>query len=159
MLGLGALGLERWSVWSCELKRAGGGEPSYWIDTLREARARADGGLRFLIGADQASAFHRWRDPREILALARPVVIPRGGVGSPAALVESMAPSEAWSARELDAWASWFVQTPEIDVSATAIRAALGDRARRERPIDHLDANVHAYILRHGLYLDGSADD
>ncbi len=159
MLGLAALGLERWSVWTHELDRATGGEPSYWIDTLREARSRFEGELRFLIGADQAVAFHLWREPREILDLARPVVLPRRGIGSAAELADSMAPGEAWSAREIDAWKSWLVPTTEISVSASAIREALADPARRGAPIDHLDANVHAYILRHGLYRGGSADD
>ena len=159
MLGLAAIGLERWSVWTHEIDRATGGEPSYWIDTLREARSRFDGELRFLIGADQAVAFHRWREHREILELAQPLVAPRCDLGTPDALNAAMEAIDLWSARELDAWRSWFVQTPQIDVSATAIRAALRDPSRRAEPIEGLDASVHAYILRHGLYLDGSADE
>lgn len=158
MLGLGCVELDRWSIWTAELDRAAPGQPSYWVDTLREAKCLCANELRFLIGADQALAFHRWREARAILELGRPVVIPRGGISTPDDLHEALEQTGAWDLRELDMWASWFTPTPEIDVSATAIREALADPKRRDAPIEGLDPRVHAYIVRNGLYR-GSADD
>ena len=158
MLGLGSVELGGASIWTAELDRAIPGQPSYWVDTLREARDQCEGELRFLIGADQALAFHRWREARAILELAHPIVIPRGGTSTAEDLQGALAQTGAWEARELDMWLSWFAPTPEIDVSATAIREALADPKRRDAPIEGLDRRVHAYILRHGLYR-GSADD
>jgi nicotinate-nucleotide adenylyltransferase len=163
MLGLGALAIEGWSIWRAELDRAGRGEPSYWIETLRQAREGGAGELWFLIGADQAAAFHRWREARAILELARPLVAPRGEIGDADSLARALTATGAWSEDEVEAWRGWFVPTPVHDVSATAIRGALADPARREKPIAGLDPRVQAYILERGLYQrtggDGSAGD
>lgn len=158
MLGLALLRIERASVWTVEIERTKPGQASYWIDTLREAGELCPGELRFLIGADQALAFHRWREAREILDTARPVVIPRGSISTAEGLRAELERLGVWDRQELDRWASWFTPTGELNVSATAIREALADPARREAPIEGLDPRVHAYILRHDLYR-ASADD
>ncbi|MFG0260197.1 MAG: nicotinate-nicotinamide nucleotide adenylyltransferase, partial [Phycisphaerales bacterium JB041] len=76
MLGLVAGGLARASVWTDELDRAAARAPSYWIETLRRARTiRPHARLWFLIGADQATEFHRWREAPEIVRLASPLVV------------------------------------------------------------------------------------
>ncbi|MFI4897302.1 MAG: nicotinate-nicotinamide nucleotide adenylyltransferase [Phycisphaerales bacterium JB059] len=155
MLGLGALAIDGWSIWRAELDRSALGEPSYWIDTLRQAREAGAGELRFLIGADQAVAFHRWREARAILELAHPVVAPRAEIGDAETLAGAVGGTGAWSDAEVEAWRGWFVPTSVCDVSATAIRAALADPARREGPIEGLDPRVHRYILERGLYRSG----
>ncbi len=161
MLRLAIADLDRASIWTEELDRSSATQASYWIDTLERAAALGAADIRFLIGADQALAFHRWREARRILGLARALVLPRGGLDSPGALVEAMRGVGVWSEGELERWREGFVRTPVIEVSATAIRDALGDPAQREKPIEHLDERVRAYIVEHGLYppVEASADE
>lgn len=145
--------------WICtdEVDRAGSEHsPSYWVDTLERVRGTAGGArdVRFLIGADQAAVFHRWREPRRILDLAAPVVIPRGGIVTADDLVRELrspqmpvkagpSPIE-WTRDELDRWAASFVAIEPIGVSSTAVREG------RARPED-LPPRVAAYLREHGL--------
>jgi nicotinate-nucleotide adenylyltransferase len=62
--------LSRW-----ELDR---GEPSYTVETTRWARDRY-GDLIFLVGADQFAQLATWREPDEVLRLARLGVATRPG--------------------------------------------------------------------------------
>ncbi len=173
MLRIVCEGIGRTAVWTDEIDRAEASDrASYWVDTLRRARAaRGVGGgagsppllhapageqgaeLRFLIGADQAVAFHRWRDFRDILGLAAPVVVPRGDVPTADDLCDRLRGVGVWTHAEVDRWRSWMAPTEIIDASATDIRGALHDPGRRGRPIEHLDEGVRAYIVREGLYL------
>jgi nicotinate-nucleotide adenylyltransferase len=64
--------------WEREHGRAGG--PSYMIDTLRRLKRvlpRENITLRLLIGSDQVAEFHRWKEPRKVIALAEPLVLVR----------------------------------------------------------------------------------
>jgi len=61
-----------------ELDRAG---PSYTVDTLRAFQERYPSDRLFLIlGFDSLLDLPRWKDYREILAGARPLVVPRLGL-------------------------------------------------------------------------------
>jgi nicotinate-nucleotide adenylyltransferase len=132
-------------IWTDELDRASAGEPSYWINTVRRARDALGPGapLRFLIGADQAVEFHRWREARAIIALAAPAVLARAEIDTPAALAGAMARSGFWTEAELGAWAGWLVDVGALAAASTA--------ARRGEPTP-LPEPVAAYIRRHGLY-------
>lgn len=58
-----------------ELSRDG---PSYTVDTLRALRAELpDTPLCLILGMDAFAGFLSWREPREILALAHLVLVPR----------------------------------------------------------------------------------
>lgn len=71
----------RFAVDDLELRRAG---PSYSVDTLRALRTRyPEGPLFFLMGADQARELHSWREPAEVVRLARVAVLSRGGEAVP----------------------------------------------------------------------------
>jgi len=125
MLVAGLRGVERAAVSTIELDRAPDG-PSYTIDTLRQLRgllgSRAS--LRLLIGADQARAFHRWRQPREVIALAEPVVMTRAGVAEAwAEIAGSMRGN--WTREELEAWRSRLIQVTPVEGSASEARALL----------------------------------
>jgi len=149
MLTLAVSHLPRCSVWTDEIDRAAAGEPSYTIDTLRRLRDWLDGHdgddvrLRLLIGADQAAAIDRWREPAAIVALAEPLVMARVAGGAEEAPPKLPAHLGDWSARMLP--------VPKLDASSTAARAALaaGDEASLRRL---LDAPVLAYIRSNGLY-------
>lgn len=114
-----------------ELRRAG---PSYTVDTLRELAARHPGDeLVLLIGADNLREIPGWREPAEILRLARVAVLSRDGAGVPP---DAPIPAPA-------------VAVPRVDVSATEVRrrAAAGETIRYLVP----DA-VRALVERRGLY-------
>ena len=135
-----AVGREpRLTVSDLELRRPG---PSYTVDTLR-ALHEADPGreLTFILGADVARTLARWREPHEILALARLAVAERDGTAQReirAALVGLGA------AGRLE-----FLDMPPIDVSSSEVR----ERVAAGETIDGLvPAPVAAYIIEHGLY-------
>lgn len=135
-------------VWTDEIDRAESGEPSYWVRTLERARGLigADRELRFLIGADQAVSFHRWKEPERILALAVPVVINRGEVQTRGDLDDAL---EGTPFRETltEAWCD----VPKLDISATDVREALAHPETQDlRGL--LDPRVSAYITERGLY-------
>lgn len=146
MVRLATARVPRCAVWTDEIDRGG---PSYWIDTLRRAVRVAPAGaeLRFLIGSDQAAAFHRWKDFRDILDIAEPVVMLRPPHRSGAGVIREMRKTGAWTKGELDQWAGWIEGDAVMDASSTAVRGALA----RGEPVD-LARPVKAYIARRGLY-------
>jgi nicotinate-nucleotide adenylyltransferase len=148
MLELAFRGHPGVSICTAELERAGDdpATPSYTIDTLRELRAALgpDAELRLLMGADQAAAFHTWRDPRGILAIATPAVMLRAPIDTADALAQSLKPH--WSEAECARWRSWIVPAPVVPISATAIRDGASSSASVLAPA------VAAYAQLRGLY-------
>ncbi|MBX3359636.1 MAG: nicotinate-nicotinamide nucleotide adenylyltransferase [Phycisphaeraceae bacterium] len=160
LLEIALRGVARGAVWRDELERAAGG-PSYTVDTLARLRRSVDaaggGGvpLRLLIGSDQARQFHRWKAPREIIAMAPPLVMRRSGE-SAEELRRALEESGAWDALVLAAWESWQVDAGRSDASSTRARELLA-----RSPVDRgallrvLDPEVLAEIERRGLYRGG----
>lgn len=159
MLQLAAAEFRRTAVWTDELDRArtlGGRGPSYWIDTLRRARAvlPPKTELRFLIGADQAVQFHRWRQFRGILELSAPMVMLRAPGASADDLIWALRHTGVWTEDELEAWRQWIVPMSLAEPSSTAARDLLrsGDEAGAAQL---LNPAVLAYIRERGLYREG----
>lgn len=152
MLRLALAGMDRVCIWTHELDRP---PPSYTVDTLRVLRSAVGAApeVRLLIGADQAAAFHRWRSPREIIALAEPVVVPRDPCADAAALAAALRETGAWNGAEITAWTRRLLPVPLVGISATRVRDLL---RRRPRPIDALrpllPAGVLGYIEGNNLY-------
>lgn len=162
MLRLALEGVERAAVWTDEIDRARAAstnaESSYSVHTLRRARAWLDDHgmsgvpLRLLIGADQALSFHRWRDPRDILRLAAPVVMVRNGAGADArTLGDGLALSEFWRADEIETWKNCVVRMARMDVSSTQTREALS-KGDWEKAARWLHPKVIAWIRAGGIY-------
>lgn len=130
---------------------------SYTVDTVRWARERLPAGarLRLLIGADQAAEFHRWKQAREIVSLAEPLVMLRGPVETADALIERMRASGAWSEEELAAWRGRVVDVGTMDVSATAVREAAA-RGEWERVEAMTGPGVARIIRERGVYGGGT---
>jgi nicotinate-nucleotide adenylyltransferase len=159
MLSLATSAIPRSAVWTDEIDRARTATaPSFTVDTLFRARAWLDHhglsgcGVRLLIGADQAVAFHTWRDPRDILRLATPAVMVRGDLSSAASLVRKIEDTGYWKPKELDMWRNAIVPVGLIDVSATQVRTALarGDEGTLSKL---LHPDVANFIRQRGLYL------
>lgn len=124
-------GDSRFQADDIELRRPG---PSYTVDTLRSLAERHPGAeLVLLIGADNLREIPGWREPGEILRLARLAVLSRDGAGVPP---DAPVPADA-------------VEVTRVDVSATEVRrrAAAGETIRYLVP----DA-VRALVERRGLY-------
>lgn len=151
MLRAALEGQGRASISTLELERSAG--PSYTVDTLRALHSLLPGGttLRLLIGADSAGAFHRWREAREVIALAEPVVMLRRPAESADMLIEAMRPH--WSPADLEAWRRRIADVPMIDASATEIREWLRSPvANLSRLEEALSPAVLGVIRSRGLY-------
>lgn len=165
MLRLALESLPMACVWTDEIDRAATHDgptptptptPSFTIDTLRRARAWLDHHapqvvLRLVIGADQAAQFHRWREPREIIQLASPLVMGRRGVATPEQILRSLLASDFWTHDEIDQWRSRIhgLRDEGIELSATQVREAIA--SGRDVP-DLIQPQVLAYIRSRGLY-------
>ncbi|MEX1140791.1 MAG: nicotinate-nucleotide adenylyltransferase [Thermoleophilaceae bacterium] len=88
---------------------------SYTVDTLRALRESAPADdLTLILGADQALRLREWREPENVLRLARVAVAERGGVGRAdvVAALEGIEGAGSVVAFEM----------PRIDVSSTLVR-------------------------------------
>lgn len=123
---------------------------SYTADTLRQLLAELgeDCELYFITGTDQVRQLSAWREPDQVLQLARLVVVTRPGYDAPLALLDAILPGAAARARQLE--------VPQLGISATTIRSRLA----AGRSIRYLvpDA-VREYILAHSLYAPANAPD
>jgi nicotinate-nucleotide adenylyltransferase len=110
MCRLAALGDPALEVSDIECERDG---VSYTVDTLRELSG-PERELTLLLGADQAAALASWREPEEVLRLARVAVASRSGMDREGVL------------RRLGGLAGHerieFFDMPRLDVSSTMVR-------------------------------------
>lgn len=152
MLELALEGHDRCGIWTDEIDRAVAGEPSYWVYTARRARTMLgpDADLRFLIGADQAVGFHRWREPRGILESVRPVVLLREPWTHPERVINELEQAMFWNDEELQVWREAIVDVGTLDVSSTEIRHDL--EGRLGVPPGWMDERVLAYIEDERLF-------
>ena len=143
MLALFLAGEPGVSVWDVELGRSG---PSYTVDTLRQLRALVPlpAALFLILGEDNLSGFARWRAAEEIVALAQPIVVHRGGV-------ERAAEHELddLSPRARTRLALGRLACPPLDASSTEIRGELASGV--EVPA-RLPPKLAQYVRAHGLY-------
>ena len=136
MVSLALAGEPRFKLETCELRRRG---PSFTLDTVRELQAAQPGEEWFLIiGQDQYTGLHTWRDWRELVSLVTLVVAKRPGV-------------HAWPHPDLLRAEQRAVPLPMMDVSSTDIRA----RISQGLTIDELvPPAVARYIEQNNLYRD-----
>jgi nicotinate-nucleotide adenylyltransferase len=120
------------SVCALEIDRGG---VSYTVDTLRALHAsHAETELTLIVGADVAGTLHSWREPAQLLALARLAVAARPGTPEPP-LPDGVRAS--------------MLEMPAIAVSSSMVR----ERAARGEPIEEfVGAAVAGYIAEHHLY-------
>ncbi len=127
------------SVCPLELERRG---PSYTVDTLRELHAREpEHELTFILGGDMALTFGGWREPGEIVRLARLAVAEREAAREEIARALRDVPG---ALERTDVF-----PMPRLEVSSSEVRG----RVRAGGPIRHLvpDA-VGELIAAAGLY-------
>jgi nicotinate-nucleotide adenylyltransferase len=141
MLELVAADNPRFAVSALELERPA---PSYTVETLRTLRLTHGPGcdMWLLLGVDAVNTLDRWREPAEILRLARLVVMSRSEVREPDWTVLGAIIPDAKGRVDL-------LAVPDVDVSSRELRrrAAAGEPIRYQVP-----DRVCAYIARHRLY-------
>jgi nicotinate-nucleotide adenylyltransferase len=139
MVRLAIAGEPGFELCRLDLDRPG---PHYTVDLLRIVSGIYPGAeLWFLIGGDSLADLLRWRDPQQIIELARLAVVRRPGSPPDWTALDAALP-------DLRGRIDW-IDTPPIDISGTEIRR----RVRDGEPIDELlPAAVARYILENGLY-------
>ena len=137
---LAAAGEPGVGVSEVETERAG---PSWTVDTLRELHAREpEHQLTFILGGDMAVSLGTWREPEEIVRLARLAVAERGK-HSREQIAHALGAIPG-AAEQTDVFSM-----PRLDVSSSDLRG----RVRSGAPIRHLVPDAVAeYIEREGLY-------
>lgn len=134
MIKLAVDGIPFFDYSDIEVKKGG---VSYSIDTLRELKKHYSE-LELLIGYDNIFSFHTWKEPDEILNLAKIIVLRRKSSHPPQ--FEDKYYHQAV-----------FVQTRGIEISATDIR----ERVKNGMPINFLvPPAVIKYIYEHKLYVE-----
>jgi nicotinate-nucleotide adenylyltransferase len=139
MCSLAVQGVPELGVCTLELERPG---PSYTIDTLRSIHdGEPDAELTLIVGADMARTLGSWREPREILKLARLAVAERDG-STRREVLDALTPLGG-DGRAM------FLEMPRHDVSSSLVRRRLTTGG----PIDELvGPAVAQYISQHQLY-------
>lgn len=153
----------RFEVSDVELRRPG---PSYTVETLAELRPR--GALYLVIGSETFLDLLNWRDPAQIVRLARLVVVPRNSTGfdleAPAAqkvlkqleLPAFVRPQESGSAPASAAEAGARGPAAPLLVHAASLPISGSDLRRRARDgrslAYRMPESVSAYIREHRLY-------
>ncbi|MDR1520671.1 MAG: nicotinate (nicotinamide) nucleotide adenylyltransferase [Planctomycetota bacterium] len=137
----------RLSVDGIELSRPG---PSYSIDTIRQLTAgQPENRYRLIIGSDMARTFASWRDFRQLLRLAPPLVAERPAVplsGPAETPYPGMTRAEAASLS-----AGRFAMRP-VDTSSTGARRLLLEGAPESELLRHLTRPVLDFIRQKKLY-------
>ena len=130
---------DRIDVSDIEIEREG---TSFTVDTLRELRETApENDLTLIVGADVAQGLSSWKEPEEVLSLARIAVTERAGVGHKS-VIEAMGALAA--SGQVD-----FFEMPRMDVSSSAVR----QRLSHDEPVRYLLTDpVREEIERRGWY-------
>jgi len=119
--------------------------PSYTVDTLQILQQEHPGAeLLFLLGSDSLAHLAGWRDPARLFGMAEFLFAPRRGWPAPALAAFRAALPEPLRAL----FRARFLDMPEVDLSSTALRAAL---ARGESPAG-IQPAVLDEIRRRGCY-------
>lgn len=139
MLALALQGRRDRRISLCELDRPG---PSYTVDTLREfARTFPGSELTFLLGTDALAGFARWKEPAEIVRLARLAAFVR----------EPFGPDRAFADPEVAAFRNsvLILDSVRVTISSSELRRAL---SRGGSLTGRTPAPVEEYIAKQGLY-------
>ncbi|MBX3409070.1 MAG: nicotinate (nicotinamide) nucleotide adenylyltransferase [Phycisphaeraceae bacterium] len=145
-------------VWCEEVGRAG---LSFTFDTVARLSEQVEPGCRIwlVIGADQASQFHKWHRVEELLARVQVLIAPRPPLTDPAAVIHAMRASGAWGEAMLARFGEGVLDLPVSEVSSTALRGAVAAGMPTDLGAGSLATGVDAYIKAAGLYSRRVADN
>lgn len=138
MVALATAGRPDWSISFDELDRE---PPSYTVDTLRDFSARfLNDELWLLMGTEALASFGRWREPEEIVRLARIAAFHR----EPFVGGRLHVPKVAGLENRLEVF-----DGGSFKISSTDLR---DDLARGGTPAGRVPEPVAEYITKHRLY-------
>jgi len=141
MLALALSGRPDWSISLLELDREG---PSFTVDTLRDLSARSlHEELWLLMGTDALAGFARWKEPAEILRLARVAAFYRDPFRGDGFVL----PAVEGASERVEVF-----DAGSVKISSTELRRDLAGGAN---PAGRVPAAVAEYITKHGLYIPG----
>ncbi len=141
MLRLATQGLEGFSISTVELKRKG---ISYTVDTARTLIQELGERPTFLMGADSALTLHLWKEPDELIKIAKFIVIDRASKGNE---VKTYLKERFPQLKKGEDYI--IVSIRRVDISSTEVR----QRVKEGRSIKWLvPQEVEEYILSKGLY-------
>jgi nicotinate-nucleotide adenylyltransferase len=122
--------------------------PHYTVDALTILRkVYPSTEMWFLIGGDSLRDLPHWRNPTQIITLARLAVLSRPGYKPNLDQLATKLPP-ADEPVDLSQRVDWLLG-PSLDLSSSALR----ERARRGLPLRYLvPPSVEAYARKHGLY-------
>jgi len=142
MLALALFGRPDWSLSLCELDRE---PPSYTVDTLRTLATDHPGDeLWLLMGTDTLAGLGRWKQPEEIVRLARVAAFYR----EPYSGERLEVPPVAGLANRLEVF-----DAGSVRISSTELREDLG---RGGHAAGRVPGPVAEYITKQGLYGSGA---
>lgn len=174
-----------WGVWTDEVDRAeeNPGTPSYSVETAERLRSLLDQSgltnvrLRWIIGADQALALHRWHHPARFIELANPLVLLRPEADQHAGdadwqadaqrLLSALRATGTWDEQAMNAWAKRICPGPLLNISSSRVRELLrvltraegGENPQARPPAEHeLSTLIHpaaAEFIRQGRLYSG----
>jgi nicotinate-nucleotide adenylyltransferase len=134
MAELAFAGVPHAVVDSCEVNRGGA---SYTIDTLKELHvAHPNANFTLIIGQDQLTAFHTWKDYAEILKMATIAVALRGSSGGSIMVPQDIAYTP--------------IEFAPQAVSSSDIRQMI--RLKDDQFAAKMNTSVVRYIHDHALY-------
>ena len=143
MLALALQGRPDWRIALDELDRE---PPSYTVDTLRALAARSlPGDLWLLMGTDMLAHLDRWKEPEEIVRLARIAAFHREPFVGDGLRV----PDIAGLPNRLEVF-----DAGSVNISSSGLRA---DLARGGSAEGRVPEPVAEYITKQGLYRSGAA--
>ena len=128
-------------------------QPSWTVETLRKLLTApgAPDEIWLLLGADSLEELPTWREPEEIVRLARLAVYPRPGWDAATAAASLSPTSAAWRA----AGRLVFLDGPRLALSSSEIR----ERVYRGRSVRFLVPEpVRALMIAHRLYREPGAE-
>ncbi|MBL0870522.1 MAG: hypothetical protein IBJ18_08105 [Phycisphaerales bacterium] len=172
-----------WGVWTDEIDRAREhpGAPSYSVHTAERLRSTLDSNgltnvrLRWIVGADQALALHRWHQPARFIELADPIVLLRPDTQHASSntdwqaaadrLLSALQQTHAWDEEAMRSWSKRICPGPLLTISSTRVRELLHTLARPDHEVNsrakHLAHSelatlihpaVAEYIQKRGVY-------
>lgn len=141
-----ALALAEHRDWTISFEELDREPPSYTVDTLRALSARYGAEeLWLLMGTDALARLSRWREPREIVRLARIAAFHREPfVGDGLKVPEIVGLRDRLEVFDAGS----------VKISGTDLR---NDLARGVSPADRVPRLVVEYITKQGLYNSGAA--
>ena len=120
------------------------GGTSYTVDTLRELREKnPTDELWFIMGTDMFLTIEKWREPEEIMRLARLAVAPRNDADRDSLVSHAEHLKAKYGAE------SFVMKTAALEISSTEIRNAINNKTSSE----YLPKSVYEYIKQNDLYI------